>query len=147
MSVIDIAQTAGILLGLLFTIVQLKESSKVARVSIYATISERNDELTKLLIDRPEVFQKLYVKFSKSNDAFSIPPESALCYRLINFLDELLHYADEKFISESLLQGYYSTAKKFVSLPYIKGFWADVQGEYKQNIRLQKEMNRLLSTT
>ena len=46
MSTIDLVQTLGIVLGLALTFFQMRANNKTLRVSIYATISERNNELT-----------------------------------------------------------------------------------------------------
>ena len=144
MSTIDLVQTLGIVLGLALTFFQMRANNKTLRVSIYATISERNNELTRIFFDNPKVLRNLSRVYKKPKDSFVLIPESALCYQLLNFLDELHYYFQKKVIDKSTWKAYLASSKRLVSpLLYVKGFWEDVRDEYSEN--LQNEIDQLFN--
>jgi hypothetical protein len=143
MSTIDLVQTSGIVLGLILTFFQMQANNKTLLVSIYATISERNNEITRLFFDNPKILSKLSRRYTKSKKSFALTPEAALSYQLLNFLDELHYYFKSKTIGRSTWEAYLSSSKRLMSYPYIKGFWEDVRDEY--NKELQKEIDQLFN--
>jgi hypothetical protein len=117
---LNIIQSLGVLVGIGFTISQMKKNNKVARSQIFNNVYQRLDTINSLALEE-KITERYFTEYDPKKHGED--PFNSYIDMVGTFFYEMYFHHNNGLLSKKEWETWDETIRKFYRYPYVRGYW------------------------